>query len=72
MARHAGVVTRQARAWKLSVAQSAGDKTWINDIRLMGYRPDGEPRKMHIAPVAAAQGRKVRVLKSGIRRIVYK
>jgi hypothetical protein len=72
MARHAGVVTQQARAWKLSVSQSAGDKTWVNDIRPMGYRPDGEPRSLHVAPVAAATGRKVRVLKSGIRRISYR
>jgi hypothetical protein len=71
MARHAGVVTQQARAWKLSSRQQRGDETWVNDIRLMGYRPDGEPRSLHVAPVAAATGRKVRVLKSGIRRIVY-
>jgi hypothetical protein len=65
-------VTQQARAWKLSVRQHRGDETWINDIRPMASRQDGEPRKMHVALVAAAQGRKVRVLKSGIRRISYK
>jgi len=72
MARHAGAVTRQGRAWKLSVSQSAGDKTWVNDIRPMAYRADGEPRTLHAMPPAASTGRKVRVLKSGIRRIIYK
>ena len=71
MARHAGAVTQQGRAWKLSVKQSKGDATWMNDIRPMSGRIDGEPCKMHVALVAAAQGRKVRVLKSGIRRITY-
>ena len=71
MSRHMGAVTAQGRAWKLSVSQGAGDKTWVNDIRSMASRVDGEPRCMHVAPVAAAAGRKVRVLKSGIRRISY-
>ena len=35
MARHAGAVTQQGRAWKLSVSQSLGDKYWVNDIRPM-------------------------------------
>lgn len=71
MARHAGAVTRQGRAWKLSVSQSKGDATWMNDIRPMGYRADGEPRSLHIAAPAAARGRKIKVLKSGVRRISY-
>jgi hypothetical protein len=71
MSRHMGAVTAQGRAWKLSVSQGAGDKTWRNDICAMAARVDAEPRKMFVAPVAAAAGRKVRVLKSGIRRITY-
>lgn len=68
MARHAGAVTQQGRAWKLSVKQSKGDATWINDIRLMGSR-DGYARPNAIQVTSPA--RKVRVLKSGIRRITY-
>jgi hypothetical protein len=63
-------VTQQARAWKLSVVQGRNDVNEV--IKLCGYRHDGEPRTLHVAPVAAAAGRKVRVLKSGTRRIVYK
>ena len=68
MARHAGAVTQQGRAWKLSVSQSAGDKTWINDIRPMASR-EGYSRPNAIQVVSLA--RKVRVLKSGKRRISY-
>lgn len=72
MARHMGAVTQMGRAWKLSVTQGLSDKTWVNDIRPMGYRADGEPRSLHVAAPAAAAGRKVKVMKSGIRRISYK
>jgi hypothetical protein len=71
MARHGGAVTQQGRAWKLSVSQGLNDKTWVNDIRPMGYRADGEPRTLHVAAPAAARGRKVRIMKSGKRRISY-
>lgn len=35
-------------------------------------RVDGEPRTIHAMPPASAMGRKVKVLKSGVRRISYK
>lgn len=65
-------VTRTALAWKNSVKQARNDASWVNDIRPMGYRADGEPRTIHAMPPAAAQARKVKVLKSGVRRISYK
>jgi hypothetical protein len=67
MARHAGAVTRQGRAWKLSTAQSAGDKTWVNDIRPFSARAERDVNIINIPNT----GRKVRVLKSGKRRISY-
>jgi hypothetical protein len=63
-------VTQQARAWKLSVVQGRNDESEV--IKLAGYRHDGEPRTLHVAAPAAAQARKSRVLKSGIRRISYR
>lgn len=72
MARHTGAVTRQGRAWKLSVVQSKGDATWMNDIRSMKARPDGEPRTLHAMPPNASTGRKVKILKSGVKRVTYK
>lgn len=68
MARHMGAVTQTGRAWKLSVSQSKGDETWVNDIRLTSYR-DGYARPNAIQVTSPA--RKSRVLKSGIRRITY-
>ena len=34
-------------------------------------RADGEPRSLHVAPPNAAAARKVKVLKSGVRRITF-
>ena len=65
-------VTRTALAWKNSVKQSKSDASWVNDIRPMGYRPDGEPRKMHVNAPNASLGRKVKLLKNGTRRVTYK
>ena len=65
-------VTRTALAWKNSVRQERNDGSWVNDIRPMAYRHDGEPRTLHAYAPNASLGRKSKMLKSGIRRITYK
>jgi hypothetical protein len=63
-------VTQQARAYKLSTRQRHDDAGTV--ITNCAFRPDGEPRTLHAMPVAASTARKVKILKSGIRRISYK
>jgi hypothetical protein len=63
-------VTRQALAWKLSTRQRHDDTNVT--LRVSASRPDGEPRTLHAMPVAAASARKVKILKSGVRRVSYR
>ena len=65
-------VTRTALAWKNSVKQARNDGSWVNDIRPMAYRADGEPRTLHAFAPPASLGRKSKVLKNGTRRVSYK
>ena len=60
-------VTRQARAWKLSTRQHAGDTSHVLTINTSrnGY---ALPNAIN----ATAPARKVKVLKSGVRRITYR
>lgn len=70
---NARVYTQVSDHYKHSVRQQAGATGTTPAIG--SYRADGEPRTFHVMPVAAAAGRKVRVLKSEgrvVRRVTYK
>jgi hypothetical protein len=56
--------------YRHAVRQNSNDTniTIINNVA----RADGEPRTMHAFAPNAATGRKVKTLKSGVRRISYR
>jgi len=67
---NARVFTQVTRHYQHSVRQAPGATGTTPAIG--SYRHDGEPRTLHAMPPAASTARKVKVLKSGVRRISYK
>ena len=66
----ARIVTQVVGHYRHAVYQA---KDAVGTMPAFGVsRIDGEPRTFHVMPVAAATGRKVKVLKSGTRRVTYK
>ena len=67
---NARVYTQVSTHYRHAVRQHVGDAGTTPAIG--SPRKDGEPRTLHAMPPSASTGRKVKILKSGVRRVTYK
>jgi hypothetical protein len=64
------IMTQVVTHYRHSVRQGANDTGTMPAFGVS--RADGEPRTLHAFAPNAATGRKVKVLKSGVRRVTYR